>query len=189
MDNQLQSVLDEIVDELDARKISYALVGGLAASLHGRLRTTEDVDLIVLLDVHGALRFLHELNPAQFRPYFPEAETVLRQSFILALEHVVTGVTLDLAVGVSGFEQQIVRRAKPVEIAGRAIHIATAEDLIVMKTLAGRPQDEQDIAGIIQRQRDKLDWAYCLELARQLGEAVDMDLEDRILRLRDAKHL
>ena len=184
MKNELQSALIDIVNQFESKAIRYCLVGGIAASLRGRIRNTEDVDLVIAVDVDEAIRFLHALPKDQFRPFFPDVELVARTSYILALEHVATQITLDLAIGMSGFEQQVVDRSERVQIAEKSIQIATAEDLILMKCLAGRPQVDQDIAGIVRAQRETLDWDYCETIARQLGEAVDVDLVDKIKSLR-----
>jgi hypothetical protein len=56
----------------------------------------------------------------------------------------------------------------------------SVEDLLVMKALAGRPQDEQDIRGLVATQRDSIDWSSCLSLADQLGAAVDLDIASRL---------
>lgn len=42
---------------------------------------------------------------------------------------------------------------------GKAIRVCSAEDLIIHKAIAGRPQDVRDIEGIVYRQRDALDVA------------------------------
>ena len=169
--NELHTVLREIVEHLESHNIRYCLVGGLAAAVHGRMRTTEDVDLVLAVDVEEAIEFLNELPTKQFRPLFPEFELVARNSYILALEHVATQISLDLAIGMSGFEQQIVKRSGPVEIGENSMLIATAEDIILMKILAGRPQDDQDIAGIVATRHASLDWDYCETVARELDEA------------------
>ena len=49
-----------------------------------------------------------------------------------------------------------------------------------MKALAGRPQDDQDIRGLVAAQRDVIDWSACLGLAEKLGEAVDLDIVSRL---------
>lgn len=61
------------------------------------------------------------------------------------------------------------------------------EDLLVMKALAGRPQDEQDIRGLIAANGDAIDWPGCLTLARRLGEAVDVDVAGRIEAARTSR--
>lgn len=146
------------------------------------MRNTEDVDLVIAVDVavEAAIRFLHALPVDQFRPYFPEVELVARTSYIIALEHISTRITLDLAIGMSAFEQQIVSRSEDVQLSDRSIRIATVEDLILMKCLAGRPQDDQDIAGMVAAQAETIDWIYCETVARQLEEAIEMDLVARI---------
>jgi predicted nucleotidyltransferase len=184
MENDFQTVIQEIVEQLAAHTIQYCLVGGLAATLRGRMRNTEDVDLVIATDVDEAIRFLHALPSDQFGPLFPEVEQVARTACILALEHVQTRITLDLAIGMSGFEQQIVRRSESILIAGKFVNVATAEDLILMKILAGRPQDQQDIEGIVASHRDTIDWEYCETVARQLEEAVADDFVTRIQKLR-----
>jgi hypothetical protein len=95
-----------------------------------------------------------------------------------------TDVKVDLAVGLSGFERQAVTRAERIEIAGSMISVATAEDLIIMKVLAGRPQDDQDVLALLVAQNEFLDWDYSLKTAGDLGEAVGQDLAGRIRTLR-----
>ena len=56
----------------------------------------------------------------------------------------------------------------------------TVEDLLVMKALAGRPQDEQDIRGIVDLHGERIDWTACLTTAKALGKAVDIDIADRL---------
>ena len=60
------------------------------------------------------------------------------------------------------------------------------EDLLVMKALAGRPQDEADIQGLVDVQRDAIDWERCLATARSLGEAIAVDIAGRLEAARRA---
>lgn len=88
-----------------------------------------------------------------------------------------------MAIGMSGFERRAVRRATPVTIGDTRIPVVSIEDLLVMKALAGRLQDDQDIRGLVAAQRDVIDYSACLELAERLGEAVDRDVDDDTLGL------
>ena len=183
MDSPLQQALADICSQLDERSVRFALIGGIAASLRGRLRTTEDIDLVVMTDVDGALNLAASLDAQKFVPLFPDFEKVVRTAHILALEHRPTSITLDLAIAASGFEQQVIQRADLVNIADIQVYVSTAEDLILMKMLAGRPQDEQDIAGIVAEQRGAIDWKYCESVACQLEEVMEMDLVKVLRRL------
>lgn len=184
MSNPLQQAFDEILNILEHEKIDYALIGGLAATVRGRTRVTDDIDLVVSLDPDSAMDFARNLDAESFEPLFSEFEQVVRSAFLLPLRHRKTGITLDLAIGVSGLEQQVIARATLVDIGDREIFVATASDLIVMKTLAGRPQDDIDIKGIIATQGVAIDWDYCEEVAKQLQQAVAIDLVDKIRELR-----
>lgn len=181
----LQTVLLDAVDLLQSRKFPHALVGGLAASIRGRTRVTEDVDFVVTCAVEEAIKLAQSLEGTAFAPLFPEFEPVIRRSFILPLRHRDSGVPVDLAIGVSGLEQQVVSRATHVTIGDRQFAVATAEDLLIMKVLAGRPQDDQDVKGIVKLGGDSLDWDYCLRVAEQLEQAVGIDLVARVHKFKD----
>ncbi len=176
----LQQTLIDAVDLLQPAGVKYALIGGLAASLRGQPRATVDVDLVIASDVPRTLRLVESLNSTPFKPLFEGVAEVVERAFILPLRHRTTGVKVDLAIGLSGFEQQIVRRATLIELGGRSIAVANAEDLILMKTLAGRPQDDQDVRGIVIAQSHRLDWKYCLGVAAELEEVLEQDLVQKI---------
>ena len=182
----LWPTLADAVALLKGRGIESALIGGLAVSLRGQPRMTVDVDLVILATVDEALTLVGELGSTPFEPLFPGVEEVVTRAFILPLRHRLTGVRVDLAIGMSGFERQAVKRATPVMIGDTSISVVSIEDLLVMKALAGRPQDDQDIEGLVAAQRDLIDWPACLALAEKLGEAVDLDIASRLRTARTA---
>lgn len=184
MTNQLQITLHDVVNLLDERHIPYALIGGLATSLRGQARLTADVDLVVAIDVTAALVIAGELPQTPFAPLFDDLSLVIERSFIMPLRHRATGVKVDVSLGLSGFEQQAISRAEAIELYGRPVKVATTEDLVIMKALAGRPQDDQDLRGMLIAQSQRMDWKYCLQTATQLGEAVGQDLASKIRRFR-----
>lgn len=176
MEKSLRSTLNDVADFLDREGVRYALIGGLAASLRGQPRATADVDLVIDTDVEGALKLIEALEGSSFKPLFEGVEEVVNQAFILPLSHRETSVKVDLSIGLSGFEQQLLERATLVELGKRHIPVVTAEDLLVMKLLAGRPRDQQDAMGIVMIQGGSLDLEYCRQIARDLGDAVGIDL-------------
>lgn len=71
------------------------------------------------------------------------------------------GCDVDISLAVSGHENEVMRRTADYELGpGKRVRVCSAEDLIVYKCVAGRPQDLIDVSGIIIRQRDLLDLAY-----------------------------
>jgi hypothetical protein len=180
----LQKTLADAVAFLQLEHIEHALIGGLAASLRGEPRVTADVDLVIGADVHRALELLDHLEGSSFRPLFDDPADVVQRSFILPLRHHSTNIKVDMTLGLSGFEQQAMTRATAMDVAGTTISVATAEDLLIMKVLAGRPRDNADALGIIAAHGDRLDWDYCLRVASELGEALGQDLAGPILAMR-----
>ena len=62
LEKALQRTLSDTLDVLMANRIQYALIGGLAASIRGRMRVTEDIDLVLDCSVNGALSLLNGLD-------------------------------------------------------------------------------------------------------------------------------
>jgi uncharacterized nucleotidyltransferase DUF6036 len=184
VNDPLRTTLADAVEFLKQQHVQYALVGGLASSIRGQTRVTADVDMVLAIDVTRALALLESVAGSKFMPLFADAAEVVEKSFILPLRHRATGVKLDLAIGLSGFEQQAISRAQILDIGGISVPVITAEDLLVMKVLAGRPQDVQDAAGIVQAQSRNLDWNHCLTVGKELGDAVGQNLVALLEQLR-----
>ena len=54
-----------------------------------------------------------------------------------------------------------------------ALRTCSAEDLLVLKAFSNRPKDQQDLSGIVARQRSELDWAYIEAQLQPLLELKD----------------
>ncbi len=183
MDAGLQTTLADVTRWLREERIPFAVIGGIAATFRGEARFTADVDVVIGVDLDGALRLLERLPKSVFQPLFPDVEEVLRKSFLLPLRHSITHISVDIAVGLSGFEQQAISRATEIELPDGRIPVVSAEDLILMKLLAGRPRDTDDVRNILLRQGPALDWNYLLEIGQQLQQAVDQDLLTELQQL------
>jgi len=164
-------------------------MGGLAVSLRGQPRLTADVDIVIAADLERALELARNLTRSPFRALFDEVEDVIVTSFLLPLRHRTTNVKVDIAIGMTGFEHEVVARAKTLLVGDCNIAVASAEDLLIMKVLAGRPQDEQDLQGLVVVQGETLDWDYCLQMAANLGEAIGQDLASRVRTLRESQDI
>lgn len=90
------------------------------------------------------------------------------------------GIGIDIALGALPFEEIAIARAKRVELEADAhLMICSAEDLIVMKAFADRPQDGLDLRGILVRQgTGNLDWKHIWE---QLTPLVEMKESPEIM--------
>jgi hypothetical protein len=143
--------------------VDFVIVGGVAVVLQAMPRFTKDLDICystaednldvlggVLVGLAARLRGI-----ADAVPFVPDSRT-LRQTQILCLTTPVGDI--DLLVdpdGAPGYET-LRERASVMELSGRAVRVASIEDMLAMKRAAGRPQDLTDIES--------------LEVARELGD-------------------
>ena len=92
-------------------------------------------------------------------------------------------VLIDIVLGALPLEDEIVRGARNVEIAGARLPIAVPESIVVIKALARRARDIADIEGIL-RVHDELDpdWIRIrlTEFDQALGETELLDEFSRI---------
>ncbi|MEM9411884.1 MAG: nucleotidyl transferase AbiEii/AbiGii toxin family protein [Planctomycetota bacterium] len=181
MIEQFLGSLDRVTATLQKQDLQFALIGGLASSIRGRVRVTADIDIVIDCDVRKAVEFLEGLDSNVYRPFVEDPQLSIRQFYVLPIEDLKSRIRIDLAVGASGFEKMIVQRARAPE--GYSIPVATAEDLLLMKLMAGRTQDNSDIKGIVDVQRDSIDWDYCITIAGQLQEAFGFDLVEAVRKL------
>lgn len=74
------------------------------------------------------------------------------------LAHVSVGpVRVDLLLTADPLSRAVARQATVESVLGLPVGVARAEELIVMKLLARRPQDIMDIQGLLVASRDRLD--------------------------------
>lgn len=168
--------LRRMVALFDACSISYAVIGGIAIVARVRMRTTSDIDAMVAatgpqLDAVAkqASAFGFELDTSQ-----PE----LAALGLLKLRPAggADGPSVDLLLPDNTFEMQLLGRATPVTMAGLAVQVATAEDLLLLKLVANRNVDIEDIFTIKDGLGLSLDMAYVRNQAAILRVADRLEL-------------
>jgi hypothetical protein len=150
----------EIHEFLTQHKIPYAIIGGLAVQEWGIPRLTVDVDLTVLTPVEEGSESFVRLVLTRFSSRSPDPFDMARTRRIVLL-HASNGRGIDISIGIPGYEDELMRRAGDHELEpGKVVRLCSAEDLIIHKCVAGRPQDVRDVESVIARQGDKLDVVY-----------------------------
>jgi predicted nucleotidyltransferase len=182
--DDLSRTLTDIAILLEGQGIRFAVIGGIAVGVHGEPRFTADVDAIIGTDVDRALALIQLLDQTPFRALFSDVAEVVQSAFILPLRHRETQIRVDLAIGLTGFEKQLIDRADDITIAARNIPVATPEDLILLKLLAARPRDMDDVSSIVARQGESIDWQYLRQTGKALQDAVSQDIVSVLERLR-----
>lgn len=149
------------------------IIGGIAASLLGQPRLTADVDAVFLLELDELPRLLKEAAALGIQPRISDAETFARRNRVLLLRHTVSGIDIDISLGLLPFEYEMVERSQIVTIGGLRLSLPTPEDLIILKAVAHRPKDLLDIDTVFAS-HPELDKERILYWVKQFAEALEM---------------
>jgi hypothetical protein len=83
------------------------------------------------------------------------------------------GVRIDIIFGMLPFEQDAIRRARPIRIGDLEVRVCSPEDLIVMKIASERPRDLEDVRGVLRRRLADLDLDYLEPRIHELSSLLD----------------
>jgi hypothetical protein len=158
--NRLAQGLERIRADLAARGRSFALVGGIAASIRAEPRLTRDVDVAVTVaGDRDAEDLCKDLLTSGYRIAAQVEQEATGRLATVRLEVIsedAKGLIVDLIFASCGIEPEVVAAAEEVEVVpGVRVPVARREHLIAMKLLARddrrRPQDRDDLAGLVRR--------------------------------------
>jgi hypothetical protein len=128
------------------------VIGGIAVSVLGNARFTEDLDAMFLLSTKDIARFLAEAKQEGIEPRIENVAEFAKKSRVLLLRHIASGTDIDVSLGIMPFEQEMVERSSVQEFDDRLqVRLPTPEDLIIMKAIAHRPKDLEDIRTIVAK--------------------------------------
>lgn len=164
----LERALLTIAGELHTKGIPYMVIGGIANLIWGVPRTTMDVDVTVWVEDEQIPNLIEHLME-EFRLLVQEPVAFVQETRVLPIE-TPEGIRVDITFGQLPYEEQAIRRARPVEFGGAPVLICAPEDLIIHKIISERPQDREDVRGIIRHIGSQLDRAYIEPILRGLAE-------------------
>jgi hypothetical protein len=139
-----QDVL-RIAELLEEEHVEYALIGGYALALHGIVRLTEDVDILVEPSLENARRWVRALSklPDGAAKELVGDDTLHEELYAIRIND---EFTVDVMNSASGFTwQELLPYRKRVE----GINVLSLEGLLRMKE-RGRLKDQADAAAIRQ---------------------------------------
>ncbi len=174
----------EVCHFLQQNHLPYAVIGGIAVQYWGEPRFTHDVDLSIATPLEEGSSPLVELITRHFVSRVENPLDFARQTrMLLITAH--NGVFVDISLALPGYEDDVFNRAIVYSLeTDKAIRLCSAEDLIIHKAVAGRPQDITDIEGVILRQKRKLDATYIRSWLAQFAEILgNPEIEARFERL------
>jgi predicted nucleotidyltransferase len=153
----LATALGDVVDALEREEIPYVVIGGVASVLYGRPRASDDLDILVAKG--DAERTLEALAAAGF-----ETERTNEQWIYKGFRD---GVQVDVIFWLKGdvyLDEEMLARARRVDVGGRSVPVIPPEDLIVVKAITHDEQSPRhwgDALALVAN-CDDLDWDYLI---------------------------
>jgi hypothetical protein len=165
----IEEVVKSIVRILEEQKVDYVIVGGIAVSAWGNIRTTRDVDMILLLKEEDADELEEALKQERFSIQAEDIIYALKQRSHFTIFDELSEYHIDAKGIYSENDRLTLNRRRKVSLADFGFYVASPEDLIANKLLCESEQDVQDAGGIYVRQLDNLNMAYLDERCEKLG--------------------
>ncbi len=148
--------------DLHAQEFEFCFIGGLALQRWGEVRHTDDIDLTVKCELGDELKALEKLLKI-LKPRTDRLEEVARVG-LMFVGYSKDGYEVDISLGCIDYERRLMDRAVDVDFGiDEPLRCCSAEDLTILKTVAGRGQDWVDIGRICQRSGATMDWALVFE--------------------------
>jgi predicted nucleotidyltransferase len=183
LDNSLEpfrAVIEALQRLLGKVNEQGVIIGGIAVGFLGQPRFTADIDAVFLLSTQDIPQFLDLAQAEDIFPRISDAADFARKNRVLLLQHRPTEIDVDISLGILPFEEEMVKRASTRSFAGLTIRLPTPEDLIIMKAIAHRPKDLDDIRTIGMKY-PALDRSRIEKWVKSFGEALDIpNLWDQI---------
>ncbi len=183
MRSPLAEALAGLGRALGKLRIRWYLFGAQAALLYGAARLTADIGVTVQLGDRETAELVHALERAGFSLRVRDVGEFVARTRVLPFLHSRSGMPIDIVLAGPGLEERFFERRRRRTVDGVPVPVASPEDIVVMKVLAGRGKDEDDAVAILAA-RPKLDLAWIRSLLDTLERALDQsDLRPRFEQL------
>lgn len=147
--------VQKVIRALNKHRVKYVLVGGYAVALHGAVRGTVDVDIVITLNratykrAESAMRELglESRLPVTAEEVFSFREEYIQKRSLTAWSFANPGNPLevvDILITEDANNVTVVKKSA----FGMSVRIAAIPDLIAMKKEAGWAQDLEDIKAL-----------------------------------------
>jgi hypothetical protein len=177
-----QTLLKRLAAGLTDAGLPYMVFGGQAVLLYGEPRLTRDIDVTLGVDPSELARVSGAVQSLGLRVLTEKPEEFVRETLVLPVIDPGTGIRVDFVFSLSGFERAAIERSRTIDVGGVGVQFVSPEDLIVMKLLAGRPRDLEDVAAILRKNRD-FDRSHVEKWLCEFDRELDGRLEEQFLQI------
>jgi len=189
--DDLESIFKEqlgaVSEALSALGADFMLIGGLAVGVWGEARSTRDVDMSVrVLAAPDQVR--DRLRASGLEVVAGDIPGAMARGEAVRFERRGRNddpVLVDMLFATTPFEIEALERRTSLRVLGIDLPVATPEDLVIFKVIAGRPRDLEDASALADLHGSAFDWKRIREWCRQFhveSRLVGIDPASRVDR-------
>ena len=172
-------LLLDAVALLSQEGVTYAVIGAMAAAVHGVVRASIDADVVLPVNAARLRQLEKGFVAAGFQTQLRQGDSEDPVPAVLALSDP-HGNRVDLLAGLRGLEPAAFSRALTVPFQGETLRVIGREDFVAMKLFAGGPKDMADAHAAIRVAGGSLDLMLLRQLARRYGPSTLEALEQML---------
>lgn len=167
----LLSFLNTVQVVLSGLSIPHCVIGAVALGAWGRMRATQDLDFLVLIDDSNRDELITRLSSSGItaNQQWAAANPMAKSRVTRFAAHGHPLYPLDIIYVSDQHEREVVNRAQKTTLFGVSFRVVSAEDLMLLKLKAGRPTDFDDVISVVKNPRLQLDLDYLWSWADRLG--------------------
>lgn len=175
MRSPVADLLADLSRGFAAAGIRWYVFGAQAAIIYGVARLTADVDVTAQAPAGvTTAAWLAAVEMHGFERRFTDARFI-EQTRVVPLIHRATGLPVDIVLAGPGLEEEFLERSVMQPVDGVRVPVIEVSDLVVLKILAGRPKDLDDVVALLHTQAAAIDEtrvrAVLVMLERALGQS------------------
>jgi hypothetical protein len=145
----------KLTQAFDKKNVDYAIVGGFAVALHGAVRGTLDIDLIIKLTKSSFLKAEEVLEslglvprlPVKADQVFDYREEYIKNKNLIAWSFCNPKNSSEVVDIIITHDLSKIKTTS-IKSAGHTLTLLSIDELIKMKKTSGRPQDLEDIKAL-----------------------------------------
>lgn len=179
----IDDFFERLIAAVERVGVPYMVTGSYASSTHGTPRATNDIDVVIAPTPDELRALMREFTSDQYYADELDALDALERRSQFNVIDFATSWKADFIVRKDRpfSETEFLRRERHT-IAGRSVYLASAEDILIAKLEWAKEGESarqiEDAAGVIRRQKSRLDreyverWVHVLGLDEQWQDAL-----------------
>ena len=131
----------------DQAGLDAVLIGGQARNFWAEPRATLDYDFTVAADAAAIQRLQESLSAQGFRTLRDQGSRQPSGPDFVQMVNTASGEAIDLQAAKTGFQGTLMERGVRLDTT-QPLRVATVEDLLILKLIANRKKDQNDLSDL-----------------------------------------